>query len=120
MTEAGPRLCVLEHQADAPAGLFAEWAAARGHRLEVRRVPDRDPWPDPADYDAIVPLGSEASVYGTRAPWVAEEVGLLRRAHAASVPVLGLCFGGQALAAALGGEVSAAPAPEIGWYRLAD
>ena len=32
--------------------------------------------------------------------------------------MLGLCFGGQALAAALGGEVRAAPAPEIGWLEL--
>jgi GMP synthase-like glutamine amidotransferase len=32
--------------------------------------------------------------------------------------VLGICFGGQALAAALGGEVRVAPRPEIGWYEL--
>jgi GMP synthase-like glutamine amidotransferase len=32
--------------------------------------------------------------------------------------VLGLCFGGQALAAALGGEVRRAAAPEIGWIEL--
>src|SRR3712207_6621015 len=119
MSAGGLRICVLEHQADAPAGLFAEWAAARGHRLEVRRVPDHDPWPDPARYDAIVPLGSEASVHAPRTPWIAEEVDLPRRAHAASVAVLGMCFGGQALAAALRGEVSAAPVPEIGWHRLA-
>jgi GMP synthase-like glutamine amidotransferase len=34
------------------------------------------------------------------------------------VPVLGLCFGGQALAAALGGEVETAPAPELGWTEI--
>jgi GMP synthase-like glutamine amidotransferase len=31
------------------------------------------------------------------------------------VPVVGICFGGQALAAALGATVSRAPETEIGW-----
>ena len=34
------------------------------------------------------------------------------------VPVLGLCFGGQALAAALGGGCAGRAAPEIGWLEL--
>ena len=50
--------------------------------------------------------------------WIAAEVAFLRAAHDAGVPVLGLCFGGQALAAALGGEVQRASQPEIGWVAL--
>jgi GMP synthase-like glutamine amidotransferase len=113
-------LCILEHEADAPAGVFAEWAAARGHRLDVLRVRELAAWPDPAAFDAIVALGSERSVHASTDPWIAAEVDFLRRAHAARVPVLGLCFGSQALAAALGGEVHAAAEPEIGWFRLAE
>jgi GMP synthase-like glutamine amidotransferase len=45
-------------------------------------------------------------------------VGLLRAAAAAEVPVLGLCWGGQALAAALGGVVAPAPQPERGWLAI--
>jgi GMP synthase-like glutamine amidotransferase len=32
--------------------------------------------------------------------------------------VLGLCFGGQALATVLGGEVKVMSEPELGWHRL--
>ena len=32
--------------------------------------------------------------------------------------MLGLCFGGQALAAALGGDVETAPEPELGWTEI--
>ena len=32
--------------------------------------------------------------------------------------MLGICFGGQLLAAALGGSVERAPTPEIGWLRV--
>jgi GMP synthase-like glutamine amidotransferase len=40
---------------------------------------------------------------------------MLRAAHEAGVPVLGICFGGQALAVALGGGVARATRWEIGW-----
>jgi GMP synthase-like glutamine amidotransferase len=34
------------------------------------------------------------------------------------MPVLGNCFGAQALSAALGGTVERAPRPELGWVRV--
>ena len=33
-------------------------------------------------------------------------------------PVLGICFGGQVLSAALGGTVEAADGPEVGWHAV--
>ncbi|MBU2667331.1 gamma-glutamyl-gamma-aminobutyrate hydrolase family protein [Actinoplanes bogorensis] len=50
--------------------------------------------------------------------WVRPEMEQLRRADAAGVPVLGICFGGQLLAAAHGGSVARSPRPEIGWTDL--
>lgn len=43
---------------------------------------------------------------------------MVRTAHARGVPMLGVCFGGQLLAAALGGTVEQAPVTEIGWYEI--
>ena len=37
---------------------------------------------------------------------------------AADRPVLGICFGGQVLSAALGGTVEAADGPEVGWHAV--
>ena len=50
--------------------------------------------------------------------WIDDELGFLRRAHDAGVPVLGICFGGQALAAALGGKIIKAERPEVGWTLI--
>jgi len=113
-------LCVVEQNADAPAGLLADWARERGHRVTTLPAYEigAGPWPDPRAYGAIAPLGAEQSVERSTDPWIAPQLAFLREAHEAGVPVLGLCFGGQALAAALGGEVRAAPAPEIGWLEL--
>jgi GMP synthase-like glutamine amidotransferase len=51
-------------------------------------------------------------------PWIAEELAWLRGADQAGVPVLGICFGAQALCAALGGRVEAMEDKEIGWFTV--
>jgi GMP synthase-like glutamine amidotransferase len=112
------RVCVVEQQPDAPAGLAGAWAVRRGHELEVLRAPQVGAWPDPRSFAAVVALGSDRSVHASPDPWIAGEVAFLRRAHDAGVPVLGLCFGAQALAAALGATVSRSPFPEIGWIEV--
>jgi len=53
-----------------------------------------------------------------RYPFLAPEIGWIRRAVEAGLPVLGICLGAQLLAKALGSRVFANPVKEIGWYRL--
>ncbi|MCX8526846.1 MAG: type 1 glutamine amidotransferase, partial [Candidatus Nanopelagicales bacterium] len=48
------------------------------------------------------------------APWLPDERALLVDAVERGIPVLGICLGGQLLAAALGGRVTLGPATEIG------
>jgi GMP synthase-like glutamine amidotransferase len=74
-------------------------------------------FPDPGGYDAIVFFGAVWSVYdeATIGSWIGDEIAFARSAMSDGVPLLGICFGGQMLAAALGGSVTRAPAPEIGW-----
>jgi len=77
-------------------------------------------FPDPTDYDVIVPLGATWPVYDEAllAGWVSEEMAMVRKAAEAGVALLGVCFGGQLLAQTFGGTVGRAPTPEIGWYDL--
>jgi GMP synthase-like glutamine amidotransferase len=112
-----------------PAGPVGEAFTGRGFALqEFLVVPEqhfRSPsvavtFPDPLAFDAIVAMGAAWSVYDHDriGAWIADELDFLRRAHEAGVPVLGICFGGQALAAALGGTVVRAGRPEIGWTSV--
>ena len=67
----------------------------------------------------MVSLGSDWSVYSERVMIeVRHEARYMRAAIDGGVPVLGLCYGGQLLAHALGGSVEPSPEPEIGWYEL--
>lgn len=122
------RALIIRHDHISYAGYVGERLAERGCAVtELLVVPATATtsavtaaFPDPADFDVVVPLGAPWSVYDEAAigPWIGPELDLLRKAHAADIPVLGVCFGAQALAAALGGRVERAPRPEIGWTRV--
>jgi GMP synthase-like glutamine amidotransferase len=107
---------VLEHDQDAPAGLLGAWARERGVALDV--VPAGAPIPDPATRPFVVSLGAEGSAYDDTLPWLAAERAALDRALAVGVPILGICFGGQHLARALGGVVAPADRAEVGWLDV--
>ena len=111
-------IVVIEHQPDAPAGVLGEWAAERGHEMEVVRVHAGDAWPSAGEVQRAAVLGSDQSVHADPPAWLGEELDWIRGLVAAERPVLGLCFGGQALAAATGGEVRRAQHAEIGWVQV--
>ncbi len=74
---------------------------------------------DPLAADLVLPLGSALSVYDEALfPFIAAERALLAQRIAAGRPVLGICFGAQLIASALGSRVYRAPQAEIGWYPL--
>jgi GMP synthase-like glutamine amidotransferase len=112
------RILVLEHEPDAPACLLADWARHRAHEVDVVAVPSLRSWPSLDEADAVVSLGSEFSVLDSSRSWIRDELEFLARAHGRSVPVLGICFGGQALSQALGGGVSRAARAEVTWREI--
>ena len=79
--------------------------------------PDEGPLPALDGADHVIVLGAVSSVNDPD-PWIAEELAWLRAADAAGVPVLGICFGAQALCAALGGRVEAMAGKEVGWFAV--
>jgi GMP synthase-like glutamine amidotransferase len=72
----------------------------------------------PDDVDLVLCLGSDWHVYDPAvSASVEREAAYLRSSIDAGTPVLGICFGAQVLAHALGGEVRRdAGGGEIGWY----
>ena len=120
---------MIHHDHPTSPGPVGERFAERGYKLAVHQVVEAErfdapgvqtEFPDPMDFDAIVPMGAPWSAYdhATVGSWVLPELDLLRRAHEESVPVLGICFGGQLLALAHGGSVAKSPTPELGWAEV--
>jgi GMP synthase-like glutamine amidotransferase len=112
------RALVIQHDEDGPAGHVSDWLVERGAEQDLYLIGKDDRERDPSDYELIVSLGSEHAAYDDTLPWLDRERRLLAEAAAADVAVLGICFGAQLLARALGAEAMRAARAEIGWVTI--
>ena len=108
------RVLAVRHHGVDSAGFIGAAFEARGAEVAVHLLPDDGPLPALDGVDHVVVLGAESSVNDPH-PWIGEELGWLRTADAAGLPVLGICFGAQAICAAFGGQVETMARQEIGW-----
>lgn len=111
------RLAILETDRQSPAQLprhgslarmMARWLAPAVpglHAVAVDVTAAGRGLPDPAGFDGLVITGSRASSYDPE-PWIPPFESWLRAAHAGGCPILGICFGHQIMAQALGGKVT--------------
>lgn len=113
------RIHVLQHVPfEGPARIGA-WAAAAGHCLTSTRLDLGEPLPEIEALDWLLVMGGPMNVdEHERYPWLAAEKAFLGRVVAAGKTVIGVCLGGQLIAAVLGARVSRAAEKEIGWFPL--
>jgi len=93
--------------------MFSKMFDQAGHAFDYETVAvyDNAPLPDAASLDAVLITGSAAGVYEDHA-WLPPLRAFIRAAYAANTPMLGICFGHQVMADALGGDVRKS---EKGW-----
>jgi GMP synthase (glutamine-hydrolysing) len=88
--------------------LIARGLGRRVEELLVVEVFQDEILPSPQRVAGVIVTGSAAMV-SMPEPWAERTASWLRSTHAASVPILGICYGHQLLAWALGGSVHANP-----------
>jgi GMP synthase (glutamine-hydrolysing) len=114
---SAPLFLILETGQPVPAmkryGRFPHWIRVAAGLSEpdtmVINVEAGEALPSPAGFAGVIVSGSAAFVTD-RAEWSERSAEWLRQAAHAGVPLLGICYGHQLLAHALGGEVAYNPA----------
>lgn len=93
--------------------MFAEMFASTGETFshDVVSVVAGESLPEPETLEGIVITGSSAGVYEDHS-WLEPLRTFIRQAYANRIPMLGICFGHQIMADALGGDVRKS---EKGW-----
>lgn len=126
MNQLNPKVVILKTGSTYPAikeqfGDFDEWFLKRlspGLNISVFNAEAGELPEQPTDWDGIVVTGSPAMV-SDREPWSEKAADWLAQAVDQSVPTLGVCYGHQLLAHALGGEVGYHPkGRESGTQRI--
>lgn len=74
---------------------------------------------DLREHDLLIMMGGPMGVYEQdRYPWIACQMRRLALRLEADLPTLGVCFGAQMIAAALGAHVSPGPVKEVGFHPV--
>ncbi len=113
------RVLVVQNAESDPVGRLGDWLVEAGLTLDIVSGPEL---PETLDgYAGLVVLGGGMGANDDQlAPWLPHLRRLLRRAVTSEVPTLGICLGGQLLAAANGGQVIVNPdGPEVGAQLIA-
>ncbi len=119
----------IQHDHVSALGPVGERLTQLGFEIETLLVVPEDKYRDPnvtvnfppaSDYDLIIPLGAPWGAWddGCIGNWLQPELKWIRDAIENDIPVLGICFGGQLMARALGGSVARGPRPELGWHFI--
>ena len=123
------KVLFVQHDHVSPTGPVGERFRERGFETQEILVVPKDQFgepnvtfsfPDLNDYDVIVPLGAPWGAWDDACigNWLTPEIEWIRAAVSSGKPVLGICFGGQLIARAMGGSVAPAPKCEIGWTSI--
>ena len=111
-------LRIFSHVAIEHPGYLYEYLDGRNIPYEKVYIAQGEAIPQQLDdVSGLVFLGAPVSISDPLS-WISDELELIKSAILNDVPVLGICFGGQLICKALGGEVCTNNTMQIGWHLL--
>lgn len=110
-------ITIVQNSSYGSAGLVDDYIRARGWTGRQILSAEDLIWTDldRIEADRVVFLGSPRGVYETHVQWISRQHALMRRMIDKDIPVFGICFGAQLLAAVSGGHVGPMGRSFRGW-----
>ncbi len=96
-------ILVVRNSENAPEGAFGDWLRAQGHALTVTHGWELTQREVEAA-EVLLLLGSPYGVYDTQIPWIPAQRDWVAARLTRQQPTIGICFGAQLMAAAVGGD----------------
>jgi GMP synthase (glutamine-hydrolysing) len=120
LAQSMKRALIIRHVPHEGVAGFREPIEAAGYHVD--RIDVADPafaTLDLREPDLLIMMGGPMGVYEQeRYPWIKCQLRRLAVRLEADRPTLGVCFGAQMIAAALGGKVYPGPAKELGFHAV--
>jgi len=115
------RIQLIEHDPqDFSRTNISLWAADKGYRVNQVFICNNEALPPLDSFDWLMVMGGSPHAWDAAGnAWLQTEKDFVNAALAAGKMILGICFGAQLLAEALGGELFPNPHREIGWHEVA-
>jgi GMP synthase (glutamine-hydrolysing) len=110
------RVLVIQNSERSGAGYLGEYLTAQHNACLTTIRPDALENESPVAYELVVVLGCSHGAYEDLA-WIHRERAFVRAAIDADVPTIGICFGAQLIASAIGGASAALGRMYSGWYE---
>lgn len=114
------RIQLIEHDPeDFSRTNISFWAAEKGHQVNQIYVCNNEALPPLDSFDWLMVMGGSQNAWDDQGnSWLLEEKAFVAEAVAKDKLFLGICFGAQLLAEALGGKIFPNEHKEIGWHEV--
>jgi GMP synthase-like glutamine amidotransferase len=114
------RIQLIEHDPeDFSRTNISFWAAKKGHPVNQVYICNDEALPALDSFDWLMVMGGSQNAWNDQGyPWLQQEKAFIAEALAQCKLFLGICFGAQLLAEALGGKIFPNDNKEIGWHEV--
>lgn len=113
------KILFVLHAAFEKPGCIETWASKKGHTIEKSSPYRGETLPEIDKFDFLVVMGGPQSPLEIdKAPYLNDEIALIKKAIQQNKKIIGVCLGAQLIGEALGAKTERSPHREIGMHLV--
>ncbi len=111
-------LCITHADFETP-GVIESWALDKGYNFQISKPYKGNNLPKVDAFDFLIVMGGPQSPLNLKeAPYLIDEINLIKKSIQQNKRILGFCLGAQLISEALGAKTACSPEKEVGVYPI--